>query len=162
MRLLKKIFGNADEYLLAMLIAAICFVLILQVFCRYVLNAPLIWSEEVARYLFVWAVMIGLGYNIRTGTSISLRLLFNTFPHLVQVVLTCLTNSFLMVLFIICLPYAIRFTKMQANIMTAATEVPMSWVVVSIPIGFAYLIGVLAYDSLRTVARYRRERSTPA
>ncbi|MEJ2134846.1 MAG: TRAP transporter small permease subunit [Desulfofustis sp.] len=33
--------------------------ILLQVFFRYVMNAPLYWSEEIARYAFVWLVFIG-------------------------------------------------------------------------------------------------------
>ncbi len=155
MKSLRKILFNLDEVLIAFLIGAICVTLILQVFFRYALNSPLIWSEELARYLFVWAVMLGLGYNVRTETGISLSLLFLKFPRAVQMLLTCATNLFLCGIFGMCMPYAIRFTRMQASIHAAALDVPMSWIVVSIPIGFAYLILVLLYDSFRTVKRFR-------
>jgi len=32
---------------------------LLQVFYRYVLNDPLTWSEELARYLFIWCAFLG-------------------------------------------------------------------------------------------------------
>jgi TRAP-type C4-dicarboxylate transport system permease small subunit len=31
----------------------------IQVFLRYVFNAPQAWAEEVGRYLFVWSVFLG-------------------------------------------------------------------------------------------------------
>lgn len=42
--------------ILMILLAIVCF---MQVFWRLVLNAPLSWSEEVSRYLFVWLTFIG-------------------------------------------------------------------------------------------------------
>ena len=51
--------------------------LALQVFMRYVLNMPLIWSEEFARYLFVWVAFIGAGYGVRRGIHISMEYFFN-------------------------------------------------------------------------------------
>lgn len=30
-----------------------------QVFCRYFLDDPLVWSDELARYLFVWCAFLG-------------------------------------------------------------------------------------------------------
>ncbi len=32
---------------------------IMQVFCRYLLNSSLFWSEELARYMLVWLSFIG-------------------------------------------------------------------------------------------------------
>ena len=34
-------------------------VLVLQVFCRYALDASLSWSEELSRYLMIWIAMLG-------------------------------------------------------------------------------------------------------
>lgn len=34
-------------------------VVLLQVFCRYLLNSSLFWSEELARYLLVWLSFLG-------------------------------------------------------------------------------------------------------
>ena len=34
-------------------------VVAVQVFCRYVLNASLFWSEELARHLLVWMTFLG-------------------------------------------------------------------------------------------------------
>lgn len=36
-----------------------CIAILLQVFTRYVLNNPLPWSEEAARYLSMWAMFLG-------------------------------------------------------------------------------------------------------
>lgn len=39
--------------------------MLLQVFCRYVLNASLSWSEELTRLLFVWLTFIGFGLAVQ-------------------------------------------------------------------------------------------------
>lgn len=45
--------------------AALTVVVSLQVFTRFVLEAPLIWSEEVARFLFFWTVLLGAALSVR-------------------------------------------------------------------------------------------------
>ncbi|MCY4398292.1 MAG: TRAP transporter small permease [Gemmatimonadetes bacterium] len=41
-------------------------VVLLQVITRFVLHAPLIWSEEVARFLFFWVVLLGAAMSVRS------------------------------------------------------------------------------------------------
>lgn len=48
------------------LFAALTVVVTLQVVTRFVLHAPLIWSEEVARFLFFWVVLLGSALSVRT------------------------------------------------------------------------------------------------
>ncbi|MEJ2136735.1 MAG: TRAP transporter small permease [Desulfofustis sp.] len=47
------------EWFLLLLGITMTATVILQVFCRYVLNHSLFWSEELARYLLVWLTFIG-------------------------------------------------------------------------------------------------------
>ncbi len=47
------------------LMAAITTLTLIQVIWRYGLNQPLTWSEEVARYCFVWVTFIGAATLLR-------------------------------------------------------------------------------------------------
>lgn len=47
------------------LFAALTLVVSLQVLNRLVLHQAIIWSEEVARFLFFWVVMLGAAYSVR-------------------------------------------------------------------------------------------------
>jgi TRAP-type C4-dicarboxylate transport system permease small subunit len=38
---------------------------LLQVLTRFVLHLPMIWSEEVARFLFFWVVMLGAALSVK-------------------------------------------------------------------------------------------------
>src|SRR6185503_8800510 len=46
------------------LLAITVALVILQVFFRYVLNSSLSWSEEAARYLFIWAAVLGFSSSV--------------------------------------------------------------------------------------------------
>jgi TRAP-type C4-dicarboxylate transport system permease small subunit len=147
---------NLDEFLIAVLIALVTFILLLQTFCRFLLNSPLIWSEEVARYLFVWATMLGLGYSIRIGIDISMRMFVDLLPRLVQVIIRVAIDLFVIIIYAITIPSAIDYTGKQHYILTAATEVPKSFLTVSVPIGFSLLIIHLAGRIIKTICEYIR------
>jgi TRAP-type C4-dicarboxylate transport system permease small subunit len=54
------------------LFAAILLVMVLQVTFRYVLAAPLTWTEELARYLYIWACWLGAPVALRRGNHITI------------------------------------------------------------------------------------------
>jgi TRAP-type C4-dicarboxylate transport system permease small subunit len=49
----------------SLLFGALTVVVALQVFTRFVLHAPFIWSEELARFLFFWVVLLGSAMSVR-------------------------------------------------------------------------------------------------
>ena len=52
-------FNKLNEYFIIGLMAAMCLVLLAQVISRYLFGKPLTWSEELARYMFVWLALLG-------------------------------------------------------------------------------------------------------
>ncbi len=51
--------NKGSEWLLALLAGLMVLDIGLQVFCRYVLNNSLFWSEELGRMLLVWLTFVG-------------------------------------------------------------------------------------------------------
>lgn len=47
------------------LFGALTAVVALQVIARFILHAPMIWSEEAARFLFFWLVLLGSAMGVR-------------------------------------------------------------------------------------------------
>ena len=61
-RFLEKICAAINrwiEYLLFGLGFSMAILVAVQVFCRYILNSSLFWSEELARYMLVWLSFFG-------------------------------------------------------------------------------------------------------
>jgi TRAP-type transport system small permease protein len=54
----------------ALLLAVMAAIVAAEVFCRYILNASLAWSEELSRYLFIWVSFLGAVIALVRGTHI--------------------------------------------------------------------------------------------
>lgn len=65
LRRVSRALATLNGVLAVVLFAALTVVVALQVFTRFVLQAPLIWSEELARFLFFWVVMLGSALSVR-------------------------------------------------------------------------------------------------
>jgi len=58
--------------LVALAVAITALAILLQVFCRYVLNAPLIWPEELAVLTFGWMIFLGAALVQGSDSHISI------------------------------------------------------------------------------------------
>lgn len=58
--------ARLNSLLAGVLFAGLTAVVALQVLTRFVLHIPFIWSEEVARFLFFWVVLLGSAMSVRT------------------------------------------------------------------------------------------------
>src|SRR3954462_8624627 len=96
--------------LLMALLTAVTFA---QVVTRYLLGDSLIWSEEAARYLFVWVSMIGAALAIREGGHFGLDLLIRRVPAL-QPVLGPMVAAVTSIFLVILLKTGIDETKLAA------------------------------------------------
>ncbi len=59
----------------ALCTAGFLVVVSLQVFCRFVLEIPLVWTEEAARYLFVWGAFLGAAVAIGRGDHFTISIM---------------------------------------------------------------------------------------
>jgi len=62
------------------LFMAILVTMVLQVTFRYVLAAPLTWTEELARYLYIWACWLGAPVALRRGNHIVITVVSERLP----------------------------------------------------------------------------------
>ena len=60
MKILKLLDEKLEEVFLVIILIAAVVIVAMQVVTRYVFKIPLPWSEEIARYLFLWLTWGGL------------------------------------------------------------------------------------------------------
>jgi len=82
-------------------VIAMMFVVLQEVISRYVFNAPSTWSNEIASYLLIAVVFLGLAENLRSDVHIRIDVLLNlmsrkvfrwfqTFAYLVGIIFSIL------------------------------------------------------------------------
>lgn len=65
---MRRFLDILDKFIIGLLIVVLSVMLVvgtMQVLWRYVLGMSLSWSEELMRFLYVWATMLGVGAAIR-------------------------------------------------------------------------------------------------
>ena len=132
-------------------LSAMFLILLAQVIMRYVFSRPLTWSEEAARFTFVYVSFIGISYAYRQKGHIRMEVVVNLFPQAVRRGLEVLINLGTIALFCYMIPFSFRFIGIQAGVKATATHIPMSIVYTALPLGMALSCVRLLISSLRIV-----------
>ena len=69
-----------EDWISLLLFLALCFVVFLQFFTRYVLNNSFGWTEEIARYLLIATVFMGAAMCMRRHRHIQVNFLYRVLP----------------------------------------------------------------------------------
>ena len=67
-------------------------VVLLGVIFRYIIRQPLSWSEEVARYLMIWAASLAVSIGIMRREHLGISVLISRLPHFAQKCAAVLVN----------------------------------------------------------------------
>ncbi len=140
LNILKKtghILTKIEDTFLVVCFSTIAIVLFLQIIFRYFLNSPLIWTEELSRYLLVWITFFGINYGLRRDVHIKMEFFFNKMPASVQQLTTILTQALMVYFMVILFSPTLDFVRMQMNIESSAMQISMGIVYISLPVGFA-------------------------
>ena len=71
---------NVEQYLCVVLLGVFTTILFIQVVMRYVFNNSLSWSEELARYLFIWLCFIGVSFGAKQMKHLKIDVFISVFP----------------------------------------------------------------------------------
>ena len=129
-------------------------VLLAGVIWRYMLNAPLTWSDELASSLFSWLAILGAVIALNSGEHMRLTAIVNRMPEAIRVWLESVASLAICVFVgMILRPGAVHALGQMA-ITTPALEIPDGLRAAALPVGaLLMLITTIARMVTRTTAR---------
>ena len=128
------------ETAICALLAAMTTVVFSQVVARYVLQAPLSWSEELARFLLMWLSMLSAAYAFKTKSHFALRIVVGRFPEAVQHAMALFVHVIVAAFFAVLLYYSVIFVAGVDGHIAPALQIPMQIPYASIVIGSALIL----------------------
>ncbi len=144
----RVLFRIEDSLLIAATITCVV-ALSAQVVSRYLLNTPLRWSEELARYLYVWMTFFGMGFGVRHDSHVRMLLIRSRLPQRAGRIVTAVADSVLLILIVGLFPGLIEFTRNQFGVLSTGMQLDMGLVYLSLPVGF----GILALYLISQIAQ---------
>jgi len=141
----------------ALLVLGEIVVLLAGVVARYVLQQPLVWSDELASILFLWLAMLGAAVAFERGEHMRMTAVVGRLAParraFLDVLATCAALAFLLIV----LPHAWEYAVEEAAITTPALEIRNSWRVAAMVTGFGTMavfavLRLLQVGTVRQVA----------
>lgn len=143
---MSRLFARIDrgvEYAAAAIFAAMCAVGLLQVFCRFVLNRSLSWSEEAQIFGHIWLVFLGIPIAYRAGAHLFVETFRDRYPRRLRAAFDLLVELLWGAFAVSLMVLGWRVAAVAALQESPGLEIPMSWPYYSMVAGGAYL-GLLA------------------
>ena len=154
----------AHGALAVVLFVALTVVVSLQVFARWVLPISIIWSEEAARFLFLWVVMLGAALSVRSRRHFVIDVTGGRRPEgrLARILFDLVPDVVVLAFSLLLLVEGIGYTRVGSFRIGSNSAINMAFVYAAIPT-FAALSMIYAAENLaRDIADFRARRHRPA
>jgi len=147
------------KLLLAGLIAGLLIPVTMQILSRFTGIIPrYIWTEEIARFCFVWMIMIGAMCAVRDGTHFDLDVLPESLNPKVEAAKRIFVNLMILFIGLVFVWYGWTFIEFGWFQTSEISELPMNWIFAAWPIsGFLFVV----FSIEKIVGEVHKMRSAP-
>ena len=120
---------------LGLLIAGLLVPVTMQVLARFIDVVPrYIWTEEIARFCFVWMIMVGAMCAVRDGTHFDLEVLPESANPKVEAAKRIFVHLMMFIVAMIFIWYGWQFLLFGWHQTSEIAELPMNWIFVAWPL----------------------------
>ncbi|MGF1734468.1 TRAP transporter small permease [Photobacterium satsumensis] len=137
------------------LLVVITLILLVQVLSRYLFGIPLVWTEELARYLFVWVAFLGIGYGVSERSHIQINFFTKNLSPKKLLGIRLFIEFLTLGAVIYLAPYCWELFDDQRYVMSSVLQIPMSWIVLALPVGLISYIIFSSHQSILDIKRIR-------
>jgi TRAP-type transport system small permease protein len=149
-----KAYATLLSWLLAASVAILVIPVSLQIFSRYTALIPsYIWTEELARFLFIWTIMIGAMIGVRESTHFEVDVWSRLSPR-AEATVRLLGRLGVLAAALVFVRAGIQFTQFAWHRISELAELPLWLIYVAWPVtGATWLVflGEQLLDDVRTI-----------
>jgi C4-dicarboxylate transporter DctQ subunit len=137
-----NIIDRTVQVIVIIFIFGILVTTLMQVVSRYVFNAPFMWTEELARGLGIWLVLLCAGLVVREERHLG----FDILPEAWKPGLRLIANLAIIFFSVSLFKGSIAFVKVAGKMKSTALQIPLWFLYLAIPIGLI-LMAIFAFDN---------------
>ncbi|MFG1400042.1 TRAP transporter large permease [Roseixanthobacter pseudopolyaromaticivorans] len=144
--------GLVVDVVAATLVLVEVAILTTTVFCRYVLNQPVTWSDEVASLVFLWLGMLGSVGAIRRGEHMRLALFLGGLKPSTRAVVDLMATVCVATFLAMLVMPTLRLVEQDYAILSADLGIPAAYGVAAVATSVALMLLVTVLRTAGTIA----------
>jgi TRAP-type C4-dicarboxylate transport system permease small subunit len=131
--------GKITLFVVIILTGILVITVLTGVFFRYIIRDSLSWTEELARYLMIWAALLAVSVGIKDKEHVGIQLLIKQFPPRITKLITFIVYIITIVFLGVLTFKGYQVADRAKSQLSLALNISMYWPLMSIPVS-----GVLA------------------
>lgn len=162
MTLLKKCndaLWKSSKYVSIAMYIVMLFTASLQILMRFVFKSPLAWTDEAAKYSFVWGTMLGCAILVRTGGHSCVELLGNALRGVPKKLQAVVLDICCLVLYAVIVYGGVVLMQAGSTSVSPALSLPMWLVYLIMPVSGAFMALFQLEHFIRDLAAFKKEET---
>ena len=141
-KILQLIDKNGERYLLLPLYTLIVSTIFIEVVRRSVLSYSSVWTEEIARYAFIYIAYIGASAAIKERAHIRIDVILNLLSNRMKLILYIFGDILTLVLAVVSIYMSMEsvLVSLHFDSVTHGLRISQAWFLAAVPIGFSMMI----------------------
>lgn len=136
MNKLIEAYDKFEERILAISLLVSLTIVFIQVIMRKVFNSSLSWSEELARYIFIWQCWLGVSLAFKTDSHIFISMLSDKIGGRGQKLLEAfgLLLTLIFCIFLVYQGFSLVSTMSERGTISSGMRIPLTFIYACVPI----------------------------
>lgn len=137
--------NTAIKYIVSTMLVFLTILVVLQVTTRFVINVPLAWTEEIAKYLMIYIVFFGSGLAMRNNQHIAIDFMVEILKGKSKVLLEKVILWICGIFSVFLIYFGSQLTFRVIEQSTPTLQYSMAWAYAAIPLGaLLMLLNIIA------------------
>jgi len=141
--------ARLERWMLIVLLTVMVILGLLQIISRFVIKAPIMWSEALLMYMFVWSSFLGASLAVRGLSHFEVEIFVVRLPRMIQKVLSLAVYAMILAFAVFMIWKGLFLVKLNQRQLMAMMPFTMSGPYVILPLSGTFM----AIHSLNHLAR---------
>jgi TRAP-type C4-dicarboxylate transport system permease small subunit len=143
--MIKKLVYIIETYISIPMLYIIFITILLQIFSRYVLRKPFLWTMELSQLCFAWLVFLGAIVSYRRNDMVRMEFIYKILSEKAKKILEFLYDLLFLIVTIILLPYSLKMVYRVSNEKMYTLPLSESYLYISVTFGLAIILLISYY-----------------